>query len=134
MHALYSCLPYKKLPRRITEAIVRHVCRWLNVFCPKNGIGGAISPRTLITGVKLDFNSHCKIEIGAYAQVHEENIPTNDTAQFRTTGAIALEHSDNLQGGYKFLSLTTGKELDRRSFDILPVTQYVIMRVHEMAA
>ena len=131
--ALRSHLPYKKLPKHLLIAIIRHVCRWLNVFPPKNSIS-TISPRTLITGVKLDYNKHCRIEVGAYAQVHEEPDPSNRTDLYRTTGAIALESNDNLQGGCKFLSLNTGKVLDRRNFTELPITTDVIKRVEELAA
>jgi hypothetical protein len=133
IRALRSRMPYKAIPKRLVIALVKHVCKWLNVFPPKNAIPG-ISPRTLITGVKLDFNTQCRIEVGAYAQVHEEPNPTNDTEKYRTTGAIALEANDNLQGGYKFLSLTTGRVIDRRNFTILPITTDVINRVNELAA
>ena len=33
--AMRSRFPYKRIPRRLVVAIVRHVSRWLNVFCPK---------------------------------------------------------------------------------------------------
>ena len=114
-------------------AIVCHVGRWLNAFCPKDGISSTISPRTLLTGVKMDYTRDCRIEVGAYAQVHDDIDPTNPTEKPRTTGAIALEHSGNLQGGYKFLSLNTGRVIDCRNFTILPVTSDVICRVHELA-
>ena len=55
VHALRSRLPYKQIPRCLVMAIVRHVGKWLNIFCPKNSISQVISPRTLITGVKLNF-------------------------------------------------------------------------------
>ncbi len=113
VRALRSRLLYNKLPKRVVIAIVKHVGRWLNVFCPKNGISNNISPRTLITGVKLDYNKHCRIEVGAYAQVHEEPDPSNDTGKYRTTGAIALEHNDNMQGGYK--NSRKSRTIDKRN-------------------
>ena len=131
--AMRSSMPYKKIPKRLIQAIIAHCCRWLNVFPPKNSIS-SISPRTLITGVKLDYSKHCRIEVGAYAQVHEETDPTNDTAKYRTTGAIALEANDNLQGGVRFLSLNTGRVIERRNFTILPIPNDVIKRVEELAA
>ena len=65
--------------------------------------------------------------------MHEEPEPTNDTGKYRTTGAIALESSDNAQGGWKFLSLTSGRVLDRRAWTILPITNDVIKHVDELA-
>jgi hypothetical protein len=94
--ALRSSLPFKKIPKRLVSAIVRHVSRWLNIFCPKNGISSTISPRTLMTGVKLDYHKDCQLEIGTYVQVHEEPSPSNDIEKYRTTGAIALERSKNV--------------------------------------
>ena len=62
----------------------------------------------MITGVKLDYTKHCHVDVGAYVQTHEEPTPMNDVSQYHTTGAIALEATDNLQGGHNCLSLATG--------------------------
>ena len=80
----------------------------INAFTPKGGVSESISPRTLLTGLKFDYNCHCKLTFGAYAQVYEEIVTTN-SHQARTLGAICLGPSDNLQGGYKFMNLCTGK-------------------------
>lgn len=132
IRALRSRTPYKHIPHLLVNGLVTHAGKWLNVFPPKGGLPN-ISPRTLITGVKLDFNKHCRVDVGAYVQTHDEPDPSNDTNTNRTTGAIALGSNDNLQGGYRFLSLTTGRVIDRRNFNILPITQDVINRVHELA-
>ena len=124
---------HKKIPHQLVSGIVMHAGKWLNVFSPKGGIPN-VSPRTLITGVKLDFTKHCRVDVGAYVQTHEEPDPTNYMDKVRTTGAIALGSTDNMQGGYKFLSLTTGRVINRRKFTILPITQDVINRVHELAS
>ena len=94
--------------------LVNYAVSWLNNFPPKGGVSSTLSPRTIFTGVQLDFNKHCKIEFGAYAQVHEENEPTNSIKP-RTTGAIALGSKYHLQGGYNFFSLNTGKVIVQRS-------------------
>lgn len=84
--------------------------------------------------MKLYYNKHCRVEVGAYVQTHEEPTPSSDADKHRTTGAIALEENDNLQSGNKFLSLTTGRVLGRHNFTIFPITQDMINRVHELAA
>ena len=81
---------------------------WINAFPPKGGVSDFISPRTLLIGVSFYYNCQCKIAFGAYAQVHEENFPTK-SKQARTLGTIFLGPSGNLQGGYKFMNLRTGK-------------------------
>jgi hypothetical protein len=44
-----------------------------------------LSPRTIITGTTVDFNQHCQLEIGEYAQVDEEH---NNSMALHTTGEL----------------------------------------------
>ena len=80
------------------------------MFPPPKGGVSTISPRTLITGVKFDYTKHCKLPFGAYAQVHEEPLPSNSQVA-RTVGANCLGPTGNQQGGYKFFNLRTGKRI-----------------------
>ena len=91
-----------------------------------------LSPAALILGRVTDTALHCRVPFGSYCQTHEENTPTNTNAP-RTIGAIALFHSGNLQGGYNFLSLTTGKVVHRRRWTELPIPTEVINMVDKMA-
>jgi hypothetical protein len=79
----------------------------------------------------LNYND-MKIEFGAYAQVYEDGSPTN-TVKARITGAIALTPTGNTQGGYYFLSLTTGRKLSRQQWDELPMPDRVIATVERIA-
>jgi hypothetical protein len=97
---------------------------WLNAFPPKGGVSTTLSPRTINTGTKFDFNQHRE-----YVQVHEENLPTN-SLQARTVGAICLGPCGNLQGGYLFYNLRTGKKITRRKWTTLPMPREVIDRVN----
>jgi hypothetical protein len=60
---------------------------WLNMFPPVDGVSKVISPRGVIIGLTVDYNKHCRLEFGSYAQVHEEH---DNSMQTRTTGAISL--------------------------------------------
>ena len=80
----------------------------------------------------IDYKTHCRLPFGAYAQVHEENNLVNSMAS-RSTGAICFGSLGNIQGGYKFLSITTGRKLSRRQFTILPMPSDVICRVEHFA-
>ena len=62
---------------------------WLNAFPPKGGVSKNLGPREIITGVKVDYNKHCKIPFGSYVQTREENAPRN-SQNSRTIGAISL--------------------------------------------
>jgi hypothetical protein len=79
-----------------------------------------------------DYNN-LKIEFGAYVQVFEDNNPTN-TTRTRTTGAIALAPTGKSQGGYYFMSLTTGMRLSRQQWDELLMPDGVIAAFEAMAA
>ena len=113
--------------------MVYFAATWINSFPVKDGASDNLSPRTLITGVRLDANKHCKVPFGTYVQVAEENKPTN-TTQTRTQGAIALGPSNNIQGGVRFMSLNTGKQFSsRRQFTVIPITDLIIKRVNDLA-
>jgi len=68
---------------------VYHDVMWLNAFPPKGGVSPFISPRSLISGVPLDFKQHCQLAFGSYAQIHDELAPTN-SPNTRTVGEICL--------------------------------------------
>ena len=97
-------LPFKMIPKIMITEMIYNCVLWISAFLPEGGVPDTISPRTLLTGLKFDYNCHCKLALGAYAQVYEENLSTN-SQQSRTLGAICLGPSGNLQGGYKFMNL-----------------------------
>jgi hypothetical protein len=106
-------LPFTYLPKAMVVAMVGNATTWINAFPAKGRVSATLSPRTVLTGERFDYNRHCRIAFGAYAQVHHEPTPTN--SQFaRTSGAICLGSVANLQGGYHFLHLTTGQKITRR--------------------
>ena len=105
---------------------------WLNMFPHPDGVLEVLSPRAIVTGIQADFNTHCRVPIGAYCEVHDEPNPTNTETE-RTTTAIALGPTTNLQGSYYFMSLQTGQRISRRSWTEKPATPAVIERVHALA-
>eukprot|EP00957_Ditylum_brightwellii_P007571 573144-Ditylum_brightwellii.AAC.1 len=104
---------------------------WLNAFAPRSGILSTYSPQTILCGSNLTYKQHCKVTLGAYVQTHEENAPTN-SMEDKIIGAIVLVPSFNMQGGYKFLSLSTSQIINRREFFELPVPDNIIKRVEEL--
>ena len=100
------------------------------MFPFKGGISN-VSLRTLMTGIKSYYSKHCRLSFGSYVQVHDDPSPTNSPTA-RTIGAITLGPTGNLQGGYKFLNLQTGKKITRRNFTHLPMPIEVIARVNKI--
>jgi hypothetical protein len=71
------------------------------------------------------------LQLGQYCQVHEEDNPQNSQTD-RTKGAISLGPSGNLQGGFKFMALNSGKKIVHRSWDVIPMPDLVIDRVNAL--
>ena len=84
-----------------------------------------------MTGIKLDYSKHCSLLSGSYVQVHDKPSPTNSPTAI-TVGAITLGLTGNLQGGYKFMNLRTGKNITRRNWTHLPMPSEVIERVNQI--
>ena len=65
IRATISRLPYNQhLPRVIVREVLINAVMMLNSFPPKSAINTRLSPRTIISGVKLDYNKHCKMPFG----------------------------------------------------------------------
>ena len=87
---------------------------YLNAFPHKDGVSKDLSPYTIVQGKVVDYNLHCKVAFGSYAQTR--NLTTNDM-RARTTGTIAMGPSTNFQGGVEFFSLESAKTLNRSKND-----------------
>jgi hypothetical protein len=124
-------LPFTRIPRLLTIHIVFHVVKLLNFFPTKGGVLEMLSPKTILSGETLDYKKHLRLQVGQYCQVHEEDAPRNSQRP-RTKGAIALGPSGNLQGGYKFMALNSGKTIVRRSWGVIPMPDTVIARVNTL--
>ena len=107
---VYNSLPFPDMPPRLLIEMVKASNFWLNVFPYPNGISDVLSPRTIVTGSTIDFNCHCTLAFGSYVQTHEEH---DNTMTARTTGALALRPTGNIQGGFYFYSLSTGRVINR---------------------
>jgi hypothetical protein len=129
--ALRSTLPFKIIPGRIIIEMLANVVPWINAFLQSSGVSKTFSPRTIMTGTALDFNKHCQIPFGAYAEVHEDNNITNTMTE-RTHPAICLGPIENFQGTYKFLSLKTGKRINWKQFKELAMPDSIIRQIEAM--
>ena len=94
-------------------ALVYMVVLWLNNFPPRSGASDIYSPHQIICRMKLDKQKHCKLEFGAYAQVHEESVPTNTMCDHMDR-CICLGPVGNDKGTIKFLKLHMGEVVRHR--------------------
>jgi hypothetical protein len=126
-------LPFQRVPKLLMIHIVFHVVKLLNFFPTKGGVSDTLSPKTILSGETLDYKKHLHLQIGQYCQVHEEDTPRNSQRP-RTKGAICLGPSSNLQGGFKFMALSTGKKIIWQSWDVIPMPDTVIARVNTLGS
>ena len=61
---LCNKLPVPKLPPLLVSQMVSACNFWLNNFPPTDGVTQNLSPRELITGLKIDFNKHVRADSG----------------------------------------------------------------------
>jgi hypothetical protein len=127
---VYNIVPFKRMPGLMIVELVHSSNFWLNMFPANDGVSAVQSPRRILTGQTGDYALHCQLEFGEYAQVHESQ---DNSMLTRTTGAIALRPTGNIQGGYYFMSLTSGKRLTRYAWTPLPMPGEVIERVHVLS-
>jgi hypothetical protein len=116
-------------PRFIIE-MVKASNFWLNVFPYAHGISDVLSPCQIVTGSKIDFNLQCHLAFHSYVQTHEAH---DNTMAPHTIGALALWPTGNVQGGFHFYSLTSGKVNKRNHWTELPMPNEVIDKVHTLA-
>ena len=110
--------------------LAKRVMFFFNAFPPKDGISDTMSPRTIVTGLTLDYDQHCQYAFGEYVQAHEEH---DNSMKTRTVGTLAMRPTGNAQGSYYFLSLDSGKIINRLRATRLPMPNEVIARVHLLA-
>lgn len=120
------------MPQLILIELIYHVLLWLNAFPSKSGVSETLSPQEIVLRHRLDFPKHCRAPFGSYCEAHDEPAPTNSMVS-RATPAIVLGSTGNLQGTYKFFSLTTGAKIKRRQFTRYPMPDSVIAKVEQFA-
>ena len=79
----------------------------LNCMLALQGISEHLYPREIVTVQYIDFNKHCKAQLGSHTEAHEDRVVTN-THNPRTFHGIYLGPTGNIQGTLKVFGLKTG--------------------------
>ena len=130
MRSIYNTMPFHKVPARLVIEMAKTAVFWLNAFPVSKGVSRDLSPCTILTGQKVDYKRHCRFQFGEYTQTHEEH---NNSMNPRTVGALALRPVGNGQGSFYFLSVATGRVLNRLHATALPMPDDIIDKIHRMA-
>ena len=105
-------LPLNKVPKLFLIHLVFRSIKILNHFPVKESISDTIITTKIMTGKSLHYKKDIGLHIGQYCQVHEEDTPCN-IDQPLTKRAICMGPSGNIQGGFKFMSLRSMKNISR---------------------
>jgi hypothetical protein len=103
-----ASLPFETMPIIMKKELLKNQVQWINMVPHSNGINNNMSLHPIIHGTQTDYNVHCRIPFGSYCQINTEPDPSNTTT-LRIIGAIAMNNQGNRQGGYNFMSLSSGK-------------------------
>ncbi|CAJ1954986.1 unnamed protein product [Cylindrotheca closterium] len=125
-------LPYKVVPKVITECLGRQAAELLNVIPQKDSISSHFSPQQLIDNVNIIYKSDMVAELGQY--VHAIGTDSSNSMEPRSIKAIYIEPTKGQHTGHQVLNLNTKKMISRPKVVVLPVTVQVIQRVEAWAA
>ena len=128
--ATHNMTPFKFIPPIFIVDMVYANVFWRNIFPIKGGISSTQGPAEIILNCAMDFNTYGNLEFGDYIQTDEEHDNSMGT---RTVGSIATRTTGNVQGGYYFISLSTGCRITCREFTKLPMPAEVVDQVHRHA-
>ncbi|CAJ1928434.1 unnamed protein product [Cylindrotheca closterium] len=120
-------LPYKVVPKVITECLGRPAAELLNVFPQKDSISSHFSPQQLIDNVNINYKSGMVAELGQY--VHAIGTDSNNSMEPQSIEAICIEPIKGQCTGHQVLNLNTKKMISRPKVVVLPATDQVIQRV-----
>jgi len=81
-----NTLPFKQLPNWLIVEIMNNALFWINCFPHKDGIHNTLHPQTIVTGSKIDFNNHCKLEFGTYVDDTTGNSEDDTMGNSEITG------------------------------------------------
>ena len=108
VRVIINTLPFENYPHQLIMETVYNAIFWLNCFLHKNGVHATLRPRAIITGSHIDYKKHCHLQFGSYIQVHDQH---DSSLLPRTSGAIPICPTGNMQGTYYFLNLHLGKRI-----------------------
>ena len=127
--AIINTLPYKLAINLFVFLIFFCVSR-INLIPHKKGLTN-LSPAEVFKGRKINFKIDLRIGFGEYVEAYDPY--SDNTMRPRTQAAISLGPTGNASGSVRFLSLESGRPINRDKFTILPITDIVISRMNSLA-
>jgi hypothetical protein len=64
--------PFQNITKRMAIGLFAYVLLYINGLPWEHGVSMVLSPLTIVTGRKVDYNLHCRVPFGAYAHVRRD--------------------------------------------------------------
>ena len=130
MRAVICTLPFK-LCIVLEDWLLQSSLYYLS-FQPTVNSRDGRSPREQLLGTILDAKTDLRFGFGDYVQTWDDD--TDNSMKERTQAAIALMPVGNSTGSWWFLLLKTGKAVRRNHAERLPMPDYIIDYLNDLAA
>jgi hypothetical protein len=127
----YHRMPFKAIPRKITEALAYYCAKVSNYYPAKGGLSLYYSPYMIMHQRMVDASKELVAEVGSY--VHGFGHDTKSNMAARTIEGIYLGPTDDVQEGHRIWNLDTKAEGSRAHIRVLPMTDQIIRMVEEEA-
>ena len=132
IRCIVNTWPYKKVPVVFKVNLIKFVIFWINSIPQATSIIPNVCSRAILTGQFPDYDKHCSLAFGEYVHVHNPRTITNTMAP-RTSPAIAMGPTSNLQGGHRFFCLESNRLITRRQWIKLPIPGTIIAQVNDIS-
>lgn len=116
-------LPWDLPPSMVKHLVAYATKRRNSIFT--STLSTKITPWEGLTNRKIDYEKDFALGFGDYVQVHNPAVETKSMDP-RTTAAIALYPTGNVDGSWAYLSLTTWRVINRTRGKSLPTPDIVI--------
>ena len=129
VRSVVNTLPFD-LSEKLEVWLVKYAVSRI-VLAPTRNSNNHISPRKKLSGRKIDVDKEIKHGFGDYVQVHNDVI--DNSMKSRTSGAIALMRSGNLEGSWYYMLLANEQMVKRTKATVLPVPNELILHLNILA-
>ena len=122
LRGIINTIPYR-LTEQLETWLLRYVVSRINLVPTRNN-PDYISPREKLWGRRINVDKELKHGYGDYVQVHTNNV--DNSMKERTSGALALMPSGNLEGSWYYYLLSNNDVVKRNKATNLPITDDII--------
>ena len=126
VRGIINTLPYK-LTEQLESWVLRYVVSRINLAPTRNN-PDYVSPREKLWGRRINVDKELKHGFGDYVQVHTSLV--DNTMNERTSGALSLMPSGNLEGSWYYYLLGNNQIIKRNKATSLPITDEIIAYIN----